>query len=23
MKEMNQQLEHIEIRLNTLEGRIE
>jgi len=23
MKEMNQHLEHIEIRLNTLEGRIE
>jgi len=23
MKEMNQQLEHIEIRLNTLEGRID
>jgi archaellum component FlaC len=23
MKEMNQQLEHIKIRLNTLEGRIE
>jgi len=23
MKEMNQQLEHIEIRLNSLEGRIE
>ena len=23
MKEMNQQLEHIEIRLNTLESRIE
>jgi len=23
MKEMNQQLEHIEIRLNTLEARIE
>jgi hypothetical protein len=23
MKEINQQLEHIEIRLNTLEGRIE
>jgi hypothetical protein len=23
MKEMNQQLEHLEIRLNTLEGRID
>jgi hypothetical protein len=23
MKEMNQELEHIEIRLNTLEGRID
>ena len=23
MKEMNQQLEHMEIRLNTLEGRID